>query len=206
MISVRYGTFETNSSSCHSITIFRDKKDWDDFKNHFVYINRNAFEIDEHKTIFDVINSENRTDYIRPIHHLYEKISEFLDDTTDPFCSKYHSDAKDEAIWRYLKDNWSEDLMIKILTANGKEIIFTPKKPVKVKYTWSGYESKVYTYNYFTVADFYDFMFGYGVIANELPKFYIYGDDGDWQDAVVEEYINKETGKEMVMVTRDEEC
>lgn len=35
---VRYQTFETNSSSCHSITVMR-KQDWNDFKNHDKIIN-----------------------------------------------------------------------------------------------------------------------------------------------------------------------
>lgn len=38
MKTVRYQTFETNSSSCHSITIMR-KQDWNDFKNHDKIIN-----------------------------------------------------------------------------------------------------------------------------------------------------------------------
>lgn len=38
MKTVRYQTFETNSSSCHSITVMR-KQDWNDFKNHDKIIN-----------------------------------------------------------------------------------------------------------------------------------------------------------------------
>ena len=38
MVNIRRNVFETNSSSCHSITIMR-KQDWNDFKNHDKIIN-----------------------------------------------------------------------------------------------------------------------------------------------------------------------
>lgn len=38
MKTIRLGTFETNSSSCHSVTIML-KDDWEDFKNHKKFIN-----------------------------------------------------------------------------------------------------------------------------------------------------------------------
>ena len=38
MKTVRFGTFETNSSSCHSLTVMR-KQDWEDFKNYKKFIN-----------------------------------------------------------------------------------------------------------------------------------------------------------------------
>lgn len=38
MKTIRRGTFETNSSSCHSVTIML-KDDWEDYKNHKKFIN-----------------------------------------------------------------------------------------------------------------------------------------------------------------------
>ena len=43
MKTIRLGTFETNSSSCHSVMIML-KDDWEDFKNHKKFINEHVKE------------------------------------------------------------------------------------------------------------------------------------------------------------------
>lgn len=202
---IRRGTFETNSSSCHSITIFQDGKDWEDFKNHLVYINRGMYDMEEHTERVNFITKENRDEYIVNIDHLYDKLTEILNDTPRLINSHYvQYNEKDEYIFNYLKKNWSAELMMKILVGKCDDVICTPDKPIKVRYYFDN--EKVYTYDTLTASDFYDFLFGYGRFSDELPEFYVYGDGGEWSEAKVKRFIDEDTGERLVIVIRDEEC
>lgn len=202
---IRRGTFETNSSSCHSITIFQDGKDWEDFKNHLVYINRGMYDMEEHVERVNFITKENRDEYIVSIDHLYDKLTEILNDTPRLISSHYvQYNEKDEYIFNYLKKNWSAELMMKILVGKCDDVICTPDKPIKVRYYFDN--EKVYTYDTLTASDFYDFLFGYGRFSDELPEFYVYGDGGEWSKAKVKRFIDEDTGERLVIVIRDEEC
>lgn len=205
MKTIRRGTFETNSSSCHSITIFEDGKDWEDFKNHLVYINRGMYDMEEHAERVNIITKENRDEYIVSIDHLYDKLTGILNDTPHLISSHYvQYNEKDEYIFNYLKNNWSVELMMKILTGKGGDVICTPDKPIKVRYYFDN--EKVYTYDTLTASDFYDFLFGYGRFSDELPEFYVYGDGHEWDEAKVKRFIDEDTGERLVIVIRDEEC
>ena len=202
---IRRGTFETNSSSCHSITIFHDGKDWEDFKNHLTYINRGMYDMEEHTERVNFITKENRDEYIVSIDHLYDKLTEILNDTPRLISSHYvQYNEKDEYIFNYLKKNWSSELMMKILVGKGDDVICTPDKPIKVRYYFDN--EKVYTHDTLTASDFYDFLFGYGRFSDELPEFYVYGDGGEWSEAKVKRFIDEDTGERLVIVIRDEEC
>lgn len=202
---IRRGTFETNSSSCHSITIFQDGKDWDDFKNHLVYINRGMYDMEEHAERVNFITKENRDEYIVSIDRLYDKLTEILNDTPRLINSHYvQYNEKDEYIFNYLKKNWSHELMMKILVGKCDDVICTPDKPIKVRYYFDN--EKVYTYDTLTASDFYDFLFGYGRFSDELPEFYVYGDGHEWSEAKVKRFIDEDTGERLVIVIRDEEC
>ena len=202
---IRRGTFETNSSSCHSITIFQDGKDWEDFKNHLVYINRGMYDMEEHTERVNFITKENRDEYIVNIDHLYDKLTELLNDTPRLINSHYvQYNEKDEYIFNYLKKNWSAELMMKILVGKCDDVICTPDKPIKVRYYFDN--EKVYTYDTLTASDFYDFLFGYGRFSDELPEFYVYCDGGEWSEAKVKRFIDEDTGERLVIVIRDEEC
>lgn len=202
---IRRGTFETNSSSCHSITIFQDGKDWEDFKNHLIYINRGMYDMEEHAERVNFITKENRDEYIVSIDHLYDKLTEILNDTPRLINSHYvQYNEKDEYIFNYLKKNWSAELMMKILVGKCDDVICTPDKPIKVRYYFDN--EKVYTYDTLTASDFYDFLFGYGRFSDELPDFYVYGDGHEWSEAKVKRFIDEDTGERLVIVIRDEEC
>lgn len=207
MKTIRFGTFETNSSSCHSITIFENRKDWDDFKNNKTYINRGMYDMEEHAERVNIISDENRSEYIVDINDLYERVKEEIEERAVPLCSsRYHRyDEKDDYIINYLKDHFDFDLMLKILTGKGNEIVCNLEKPITIK---SYYEDRYYVYNDLTISDFYDFIFGYGCLSENLPSFYVYGDGGDagWTNAEVKEFVEKNTGEEFVVVVRDEEC
>ena len=205
MKSIRRGTFETNSSSCHSITVFHDEKDWEDFKNHLVYINRRMYDMEEHAERVNIITKENRDDYIVSINHLYDKVTEVLNDTPNLRGYSYaRYDERDEYIFNYLKKNWSAELMMKILVGKADDVICTPDKPIRVRYYFD--DEKVYTYDNLTVSNFYDFLFGYGRFSDELPSFYVYGDWSEWDEAKVKRFIDEDTGEKLVIVIRDEEC
>lgn len=203
---IRRNTFETNSSSCHSITLFNNAQDWQDFKEHKTYINREMYNIEEHLSSFDVIDEKNHDDYIGSIQDLYNDVKERFDNVSKDSLRSYRYsngyDEKDDFMFNYLKKNFNEKLFIKIITGKGDEEIVKPEKPIVVRYD----RDHTFEYDNLTVSDFYNYMFGYGCFIDDMPKFYIYGDDGDWHNATVNEYVEKQTNKEIVMVTRDEEC
>lgn len=206
MKTIRRSTFETNSSSCHSVTLFKNRKDWDDFVSHKVYINRGMYDIDEHTERFNIIDSENRDEYIKDLDEIYQYVKKALDSHIKGHFSSLPYEYTDIEIYElnYLKNNWSKDLMMKILLEPRDTQVCELEKPITVKYNW---DSTGYTYNRLSVGDLYDFLFGYGKISEDIPDFYIYGDGYDgWKDAEVKEYIDKATGEELVLVTRDEEC
>lgn len=203
---IRRNTFETNSSSCHSITLFNNAQDWQDFKEHKTYINREMYNIEEHLSSFDVIDEKNHDDYIGSIQDLYNDVKERFDNVSKDSLRSYRYsngyDEKDDFMFNYLKKNFNEKLFIKIITGKGDEEIVKPEKPIVVRYD----RDHTFEYDNLTVSDFYNYMFGYGCFIDDMPKFYIYGDDGDWHNATVNEYVEKQTNKEIVMVTRDQEC
>ena len=202
---IRQGTFETNSSSCHSITIFQDGKDWEDFKNHLVYINRGMYDMEEHAERVNIITKENRDEYIVSIDHLYDELTEILNNTPSLRNSSYvQYNEKDVYIFNYLKKNWSAELMMKILVGKSDDVICTPDKPIKIRYYFDN--ERVYTYDTLTASDFYDFLLGYGRFSEELPEFYVYGDGHEWSEAKVKRFIDEDTGERLVIVIRDEEC
>ena len=202
---VRRGTFETNSSSCHSVTIFKNGQDWEDFKNHKVYINREMYDIEEHTERINVINEENHDDYIVNIDRLYDTISEIFMDTDrlhDNYYSQYND--KDMYIFNYLKKNMSKDLLMKILVSKADDVICELNPPIKVTYNYGS--KRTYVYDKLETCDFYDFLFGYGRFSEEIPDFYVYGDGHEWDDAMVKRYVDEDTGERIVVVSRDEEC
>lgn len=203
MISIRNGTFETNSSSCHSVTIFKDPKDWEDFKNHKTFIRECMYDINEHTDIFNIIDSDNRLEYIKTFDEIYDIVKDSIEHPDESICRRgYNCDEKDVKIFNYLRKNISKELLFKILTGNDDEEIVKLDTPITITYG-SGYQ---YTYENLKVYDFYDFLFGYGNLSSDLPKIYIYGNNGDWEKADVKEYIEKNTNESLVLVTRNEEC
>ena len=208
MKTIRFNTFETNSSSCHSVTVFKNPKDWEDFKNNKTYLRRDMYDMEEHVERVNIINNENRKEYIADIKDLYNRIKEEIDDLAVPLrYTRYcEYDDKDNFIAKYLKEHFDFELMMKILLEPGDTVVCVPPKPISVR---SYYDvDRVYTYEDFKVYDFYDFLFGCGLSSDDLPKFYVYGDDGDsgWTRAEVKELVDKNTGEEFVVVVRDEEC
>lgn len=205
MKTIRFGTFETNSSSCHSITIFEDGKDWEDFKNHLVCINRGMYDMEEHVERINFITKENRDEYLVSIDHLYDRITQVLEDTPNLRSSYYiQYNDKDEYLFKYLKKNWSIDLMNKIIFGKNADVICKLDPPIKVRYYFD--REKEYVYDELTVSDFYDFIFGYGRFSEDLPEFYVYGEGSSWEESKVKRYVDEDTGERIVVVDRNEEC
>lgn len=210
MKTVRFNTFETNSSSCHSVTVFKNPEDWKDFKNNKTGLRRIMYDIEEHSECVNIISDENRDEYIVDLKDLYNSMKEGVDNMTSPLRgSTYVSyNDKDNFIASYLKEHLDFSLMMKILTGGSMDIICVPPKPIVLRY--SHYDDvKTYTYDSLTVSDFYEFIFGYGRFFGDLPRFYVYGDEcsnAGWTNAEVKELIDKNTGEEITVVIRNEEC
>lgn len=163
------------------------------------------YDMEEHAERVNFITKENRDEYIVSIDHLYDKVTEILNDTPNLRSSYYvQYNEKDEYIFNYLKKNWSAELMMKILVGKSDEVICKLDPPIKIKYHFD--VDRIYTYDELTASDFYDFLFGYGRFSDELPDFYVYGDGHEWSEAKVKRFIDEDTGERLVIVIRDEEC
>lgn len=76
MFSIRRGTFETNSSSTHSISIYTDKE-WEDYKNKEDDLSYLLNDDDKFMTIDEVINELLQSDWKNDVEH-GEKLKSFM--------------------------------------------------------------------------------------------------------------------------------
>ena len=76
MFSIRRGTFETNSSSTHSISIYTDKE-WEDYKNKEDDLSYLLNDEDKFMTIDEVINELLHSDCERDAEY-GEKLKSFI--------------------------------------------------------------------------------------------------------------------------------
>ena len=92
MKTVRFGTFETNSSSCHSLTVMR-KQDWEDFKNYKKFINSSIDRTDSDDGYYGLEAQFLNPDVFIDLDELKKKLSEI-----DPEGSKFMEDMTSEDI------------------------------------------------------------------------------------------------------------
>lgn len=92
MKTVRFGTFETNSSSCHSLTVMR-KQDWEDFKNYKKFINSSIDRADSDDGYYGLKAQFLNPDVFIDLDGLKKKLSEI-----DPEGSKFMENMTSEDI------------------------------------------------------------------------------------------------------------
>lgn len=102
MKTVRYQTFETNSSSCHSITVMR-KQDWNDFKNHDKIINSQIERTYSDDGYYDMKAQMLNPDVFIDIDTLKSMILE-----DDPEYGKYIENMTNEDIKKEMSTKGSE--------------------------------------------------------------------------------------------------
>ena len=171
MITVRNGVFETNSSSCHVITIAR-RSDWTDFKSGKTGWKRNSYAIEEHETITYKLQDEDIID----LDEAFESVKKTLvAENDEAFYNYFAEDLLAKNVWQYVKDNFSRKMFDDFLNGNAQPTV-TFDKPVVFHYKWS---DKDVVYNESTSEDInriiywalYD-MSGYdSILTFEGPEF-----------------------------------
>lgn len=186
MKTLRIGTFETNSSSCHVIQIM-NTKDWEDFKAGNLLIKRKPFgEIYEHQEkVVDLRGSNsdnyNWTDWFMSIddfiNDFYQNIEENQKEISDRFFSLIDKDSFFEfkkQIFNYIMDTSKKEIIKNILIeAPGYEYkvnkaVINDDRDLLVKFatpvtcTFEMYDGSLNAtiYRGFTTGDVKDFLFG----------------------------------------------
>lgn len=179
MFTIRQGTFETNSSSCHSLTVMT-KGIWDSFKKREVFIRCSHFSaIEIHTTVFDEINNENKDDYLVNAEDYYKEVVKEAKAYFGSTLSNryvYSSSEFNNAVDNFIKKNLTVE-MVKdaLLGKKDKKVLYTFNKPIVEDYShyhYDGLEHKI-VYKNITVRDIYQRIFDNGDF--DVPHVYIYG-------------------------------
>ena len=101
MKTIRSNVFETNSSSCHSVTLI-SKSDYESLQDGVKYPYDVDFWYDEHESTIIKLPS----DKFRTVEEIYQDLTNVLNDTT----SEYLQEDK-----KVVKENWSVDYVKKCL-------------------------------------------------------------------------------------------
>ena len=201
MKTLRIGTFETNSSSCHVIQIM-NTKDWEDFKAGNLLIKKEPFgEINEHQEkVVDLRGSNsddyNWTDWFMSIddfiNDFYQNIEENRKEISDRFFYLVNKDSFFEfkkQIFNYIMDTSKKEIIKKIfIEAPGYEYkvnkaAFNDDRDLIVKFvtpitcTYEMYDGSLNTliYRGFTTGDVKDFLFNGFDCCNVLEEDSIWG-------------------------------
>lgn len=186
MKTLRIGTFETNSSSCHVIQIM-NTKDWEDFKAGNLLIKKEPFgEINEHREkVVDLRGSNsddyNWTDWFMSIddfiNDFYQNIEENRKEISDRFFRLTYKDSFFEfkkQIFNYIMDTSKKEIIKNILIeAPGYEYkvnkaVINDDRDLLVKFVtpvtciFEMYDGSLNAtvYRGFTTGDVKDFLFG----------------------------------------------
>ena len=186
MKTLRIGTFETNSSSCHVIQIM-NTKDWEDFKAGNLLIKKEPFgEINEHQEkVVDLRGSNsddyNWTDWFMSIddfiNDFYQNIEENRKEISDRFFRLVDKDSFFEfkkQIFNYIMNTSKKEIIKNILIeAPGYEYkvnkaIINADRDLLVKFatpvtcTFEMYDGSLNAtiYRGLTTGDVKDFLFG----------------------------------------------
>lgn len=185
MKTLRIGTFETNSSSCHVIQIM-NTKDWEDFKAGNLLIKKEPFgEINEHQEkVVDLRGSNsddyNWTDWFMSIddfiNDFYQNIEENRKEISDRFFRLANKNSFFEfkkQIFNYIMDTSKKEIIKNILIeAPGYEYkvnkaVINDDRDLIVKFvtpvtcTFEMYDGSLNAtiYRGFTTGDVKDFLF-----------------------------------------------
>lgn len=209
MKTLRIGTFETNSSSCHVIQIM-NTKDWEDFKAGNLLIKKEPFgEIDEHmEKVVDLCGSAsddyNWTDWFMTIDDFINDFYQNIEENRKEISERFFNWCNDEffefrkRIFNYVMDASKKEIIKKILIeAKGYEykcnrydeaidsdLLVKFETPITCEYTRYGdSDEKVQIiYRGFTTGDVQDFF-------NDYDKLDLASSDSIWGKSFPEFYI-----------------
>ena len=201
MKTLRVGTFETNSSSCHVIQIM-NTKDWEDFKAGNLLIKKEPFgEINEHQEkVVDLRGSNsddyNWTDWFMSIddfiNDFYQNIEENRKEISDRFFHLVNKDSFFEfkkQIFNYIMDTSKKEIIKKILIEapgyeykvnkaainDDRDLIVKFVTPITCTYEMYDGSLNALIYRGFTTGDVKDFLFNGFDYCNVLEEDSIWG-------------------------------
>lgn len=160
MNTIRYNVYETNSSSCHSIT-FCSGKEWNDFVNHKVCWIRDNWSIDEHSSTTHTVCDEDKID----VTELFKKVLEILDDEPRFLNSYsyrgYHPSEDidagmilDLAVFRWLKKEITTvDKLVEYCTSTNDDLRIKLEKPFDVQYSWNDKPTHYEDFGLYSIRD-----------------------------------------------------
>lgn len=214
MKTLRIGTFETNSSSCHVIQIM-NTKDWEDFKAGNLLIKKEPFgEINEHQEkVVDLRGSNsddyNWTDWFMSIddfiNDFYQNIEENRKEISDRFFHLANKDSFFEfkkQIFNYIMDTSKKEIIKKILIEapgyeykvnkaalnDDRDLIVKFVTPVTCTFEMYDGSLNATVYRGFTTGDVKDFLFNGFDYCNVLEE------DSIWGKAFPDFYIYNDEG------------
>lgn len=88
--TIRRNTFETNSSSCHSVTTMPTDL-WTQFKNHEVVFKKGEWDIECHTSISTVLNEDNIKYVAIPFDKYYQSFHSALLEGKDETIKKIYA-------------------------------------------------------------------------------------------------------------------
>lgn len=213
MVTVRLGTFETNSSSCHAFTIINSSH-WEDFKAQKIYIKvDNCAETKIHTTVIDDISKDNYDDYFisadEYINSVYNEVSDYFNNASSSYnrarYSSYSTSEFDSIVDSYIKKNLTVDLLRDILLKPAEDILFSLDKPYYEDYSryYSDNKDHIVEHKAISVGDAFDRIFGYGRGRFEFIDVYIYGTSSwDPQNISLKEFVAKDTSEDILLIER----
>lgn len=204
MKTIRNNVFETNSSSCHSVT-FCSGKDWNDFVNHKVCWVRENWEIEEHLDTTHTLDECDKID----VNELFTKVFEVLNDPKKTkFLATYNYRSMDTdsgmlldlAVFEWLKKEVrTVDKFIEYCTSTNHDLRIKLEKPLDIKYSWNIEPSHYEDFGLYTIHDILKKVIEAAYGCN-FP--YFYGDDC-WDKEHAEMVVTGETPKEMQVEVED---
>ena len=167
MKTVRRNIFETNSSSCHALTVMSHSY-WDEFKAHNLFLINGVFEYEEHEDrYYDIRGKEDEyfitfADFFKQVKAKvasYEyKYSYYFTESTNKF---YEQEAD------ILKKNFSKKFFLKLLdNCYSDDYFIRFENPIEIKYSQGSsiYDGLTWSQLFSTLTD----VMGY----NGMAEFY----------------------------------
>lgn len=218
MRTIRNGVFETNSSSCHSVTLMAEA-DWEAVKSKELLIKRKPFDIVEHAERFNSALPNMQEEWDENVWHDYfitkqEYLQQFIDawnskglDTLlEYFAKNYSPSPSDEyysAITKWVNCNLDNEKFHRVLLGEGlgeyKDHLIVFEQPVKLidysspDYNWKNGQYPTKDCYEFSSEDLWEYIHDSNLLGYlNVPEVYLYGDTDDgWLEKNAKTYCLK---------------
>lgn len=155
MRTIRRNVFETNSSSCHSISIF-SRNIWEKFQNGEIVFKPNTFDYEEHIDQTNRFSDENFEESFMSFDSFFEQTVELVNDYERPSSYETNSSRKYHDLRLYtFKSLLTKDFLRNVLINSSSGVsVQSIQPPLVVDWHWGGTS----TYDRFTTSDMYEVL------------------------------------------------